>query len=66
MTPPTLAAAITQGTMYILGVSGATYTWLNDERLGAGIIVVLTGILLITNIILNVKKITQSDKKKKK
>lgn len=46
----------------LAGTSGSIYSYIHDEHLAAGIIAVLTVILLITNITLNIKKIKQFNK----
>jgi len=62
MTPQSPSEYFVQGCMYIAGTSGSIYTWVHDQHLAAGVIAVLTVVLLITNITLNIKKIKQFNK----
>lgn len=62
MTPQSPADAIAQGSMYIMGMSGSIFTWISDEKICAGFIALLTTVLLITNIVLNLKRIKQLDR----
>ena len=48
--------------MYIMGMSGSIFTWISDEKICAGFIALLTTVLLITNIVLNLKRIKQLDR----
>ena len=66
MTPQSPTDAITQGSMYIIGMSGSIFTWASDEKIFAGFIALLTTVLLITNIVLNLKRIRQLDRESKK
>ena len=62
MTPQSPTDAITQGAMYIAGAGGSIFTWISDEKIFAGFIALLTTVLLITNIVLNLKRIKQLDR----
>jgi len=62
MTPQNSTDAIIQGCMYLVGAGGTIYTWIHDQHIASGIIFCLTVILIITNIVLNLKKIKQFDK----
>jgi len=66
MTPQTTTDFIVQGSVYVLGTGGAVYSWFNNEKWGAGVIVVLTAILLLTNILLNIKKLRANPEKSKR
>ena len=66
MTPQSPTEAIVQGSMYIVGTAGSIFTWASGEKIFAGFIVILTTILLITNIVLNMKRIKQLDRESKK
>ena len=62
MTPQSTGEYFMQGCMYLVGAGGTIYTYVHDEHLYAGIIAGLTAILIVTNIILNIKKIKQFNK----
>ena len=59
MTPQSPGEYFIQGCMYLAGTTGSIYTFIHDEHIAAGIIAVLTGLLLISNLILNGLKIRQ-------
>ena len=59
MTPQNPTDAAIQASMYVAGTAGSYFTWINDARIFSGIIALLTVTLLVTNIILNIKKIRQ-------
>ena len=62
MTPQSPTDAFVQGSMYIIGTGGSIFTWVSDEKIFAGCIALLTTTLLITNIVLNLKRIKQLDR----
>lgn len=62
MSPQNPTDAIIQGSMYIAGIGGSYFTWMSGEKIFASVIALLTATLLITNIILNLKKIRQFGK----
>jgi len=59
MLPQSPGEYFVQGCMYIAGLGGSIYTYVHDAHFAAGIIAVLTALLLISNLILNALKIRQ-------
>jgi hypothetical protein len=57
--PTTVADATIQVTMMVVGAFGSAWTWDNLGKIEGLVIATLTACLLVTNILLNIKKLRQ-------
>lgn len=59
MHPPSIADGVIQATMMVIGTAGSLWSWDNLGKVEGVLIGLLTVVLLVTNILLNIKKLRQ-------